>query len=105
MQFSSVLLLTLAIAFLLTTRASAMAISEKWVCTPCIDIECDERPMNYCVYGEARDACGRRVCAKGPMERCGGSMNVLGVCGEGLMCKSDERCHGCLMATMECSNY
>ncbi|CAG9764829.1 unnamed protein product [Ceutorhynchus assimilis] len=40
----------------------------------------------------------------GPGERCGGSLSVLGVCGEGMMCKSDEKCHGCSMQTMECFN-
>lgn len=40
---------------------------------------------------------------KGPDERCGGPMNVLGECGEGLRCHSDERCHGCSIDTMLCS--
>ncbi|GJQ66473.1 hypothetical protein Trydic_g4470 [Trypoxylus dichotomus] len=66
-------------------------------CTPCMSLEeCNQEPNEVCVWGESRDKCGRRECAKGPGERCGGPMSVYGNCGEGLMCKSDERCHGCI---------
>ncbi|CAG9854474.1 unnamed protein product [Phyllotreta striolata] len=74
-----------------------------WICKPCADEEeCNAPPLNRCVWGETRDACNRRICAKGPGERCGGSLNVLGQCGEGMMCKSDELCYGCSFQTLEC---
>ncbi|XP_074034364.1 uncharacterized protein isoform X2 [Leptinotarsa decemlineata] len=76
-----------------------------WICKPCENqAECDSQPKEYCVWGEVRDACNRRACAKGPGERCGGSLNILGQCGEGMMCKSDEKCHGCSLQTMQCYN-
>ncbi|KAK9704023.1 Neuroparsin [Popillia japonica] len=65
-------------------------------CTPCRSLEeCNQEPNEVCVWGESRDNCGRRECAKGPGQRCGGPINVYGNCAENLMCKSDERCHGC----------
>lgn len=39
---------------------------------------------------------------QGPGERCGGPRGILGECGEGLMCKDEERCGGCSSVTMEC---
>ncbi|KAJ8979651.1 hypothetical protein NQ317_001358, partial [Molorchus minor] len=75
-----------------------------WVCKPCANkAECEEDPVDYCIWGEVKDACNRRVCAKGPGERCGGALNILGQCGEGMMCKS-EKCHGCSIQTMQCHN-
>ncbi|XP_050296574.1 neuroparsin-A-like [Anthonomus grandis grandis] len=104
MNASSTLLVLIAAAALCHTTVRCMAITESWICTPCASQEeCDRNPPNLCIWGEARDACNRRICAKGPDERCGGSFNVLGVCGEGMMCKPDERCHGCSIQTMECS--
>ncbi|CAH0551869.1 unnamed protein product [Brassicogethes aeneus] len=75
-------------------------------CSPCLDREeCEENPPDLCPWGESRDPCGRRVCSKGPGERCGGLMNALGECGEGLMCRSsDEKCHGCSLVTLDCFN-
>ncbi|XP_018568084.1 neuroparsin-A-like [Anoplophora glabripennis] len=96
------LLLAVAIALILLCDLS---LAGKWVCRPCdSQAECDEDPPEYCVWGEVRDACNRRMCAKGPGERCGGTLNILGQCGEGLMCKSDEICHGCSIQTMKCYN-
>ncbi|KAL1501138.1 hypothetical protein ABEB36_006522 [Hypothenemus hampei] len=103
MHSSLVLMLVFTLTFIVSVHS--MSITESWVCKPCAtQQECDEKPNNICVWGEARDACGRRICAKGPSERCGGSLNVLGVCGEGMMCKADEHCHGCSIQTMECSH-
>ncbi|CAH1126614.1 unnamed protein product [Ceutorhynchus assimilis] len=101
---ASVLILIAVAILTLSYNVHSMAITEPWICTPCSSQEeCDRNPPNLCVWGEARDACNRRICAKGPDERCGGTYNVLGICGEGMMCKSDERCHGCSIQTMECS--
>lgn len=72
-------------------------------CQVCDD-DCDAELPQPCIWGEARDECGRRICTKGPGERCGGKFNILGKCGEGMMCKSDERCHGCSVQTLECFN-
>lgn len=33
-------------------------------CMPCIGQECDIMPSEFCMYGEYRDICGRRHCAK-----------------------------------------
>lgn len=92
---------------ILTTLSFTILDSRAHLIAPCVPCaskaECERAPMELCVFGEARDACDRRVCAKGPDERCGGPMNVLGECGEGLMCHSDEHCHGCHVDTMICS--
>ncbi|CAH1169670.1 unnamed protein product [Phaedon cochleariae] len=96
-------ILTLSVILILCPQVSVAA--GTWVCKGCRNnAECDKKPEDFCPYGEVRDACNRRVCAKGPGERCGGFMNVLGQCGESMMCKSDERCHGCFLETMECYN-
>ncbi|GJQ66472.1 hypothetical protein Trydic_g4469 [Trypoxylus dichotomus] len=65
-------------------------------CQPCMSMqECNEEPNDFCPFGETRDMCGRRTCAKGPADRCGGPNGIYGRCAEGLRCRSDERCHGC----------
>uniref|UniRef100_A0A1Y1N1P0 Neuroparsin-A n=1 Tax=Photinus pyralis TaxID=7054 RepID=A0A1Y1N1P0_PHOPY len=75
----------------------------RWVCNPCAtEDECEREPIEFCMWGEARDSCNRRVCAKGPGERCGGPLGILGQCGDGMMCKKDERCHGCSTQTFQC---
>ncbi|KAI4468616.1 growth factor receptor cysteine-rich domain superfamily [Holotrichia oblita] len=69
-------------------------------CRPCMSMqECNEEPKEYCPFGEARDMCGRRTCARGPGDRCGGPNDIYGHCAEGLRCRSDERCHGCAEKT------
>ncbi|CAH1169672.1 unnamed protein product, partial [Phaedon cochleariae] len=76
----------------------------KFICRPCKnEMECNMPPPVMCEYGEVRNACKRRECAKGPGDRCGGPMNILGQCAENLMCRSDELCHGWFMDTLE--NY
>lgn len=105
MHTSVIIILTITLTLSLSYGVNAMAITESWICTACASREeCDADPKELCIWGEARDRCNRRICAKGPGERCGGSLNILGVCGEGMMCKSDERCHGCSIQTMECYN-
>ncbi|XP_076268382.1 neuroparsin-A-like [Rhynchophorus ferrugineus] len=98
------IVLVLMISFMLPLRYEAR--SYLWMpCTPCRTMEeCDLEPPTPCVWGEARDECGKRICTKGPGERCGGKHNILGKCGEGMMCKSDEKCHGCSLVTLECYN-
>ncbi|XP_063919392.1 neuroparsin-A-like [Zophobas morio] len=73
-------------------------------CKLCASVEeCNDDPPQLCVYGENRNACKRRVCSKGPGEKCGDKFDILGTCGEGLWCSSkDNRCHGCYMPTMTC---
>lgn len=49
----------------LTYALSYRSHAGNWVCRPCRNQEeCDEDPKQFCVYGETRDSCGRRVCAK-----------------------------------------
>ncbi|EFA04588.2 neuroparsin-A [Tribolium castaneum] len=73
-------------------------------CKRCATIqECNADPPQLCVFGENRDYCNRRVCSKGPGEKCGDRFNILGTCGEGLWCSNkDNRCHGCYIPTMAC---
>lgn len=97
-----IVLAALAITFIIASKSDAARLMTP--CTPCLTMEeCERPPVELCVFGEARNACNRKVCAKGPDERCGGPMNILGECGEGLRCHSDERCHGCHIDTMSCS--
>ncbi|XP_028150363.1 neuroparsin-A-like [Diabrotica virgifera virgifera] len=97
------LILSVSVILFLCPQTTAAGL---WVCKPCKDeAECNADPEEVCVWGEARNACFRRVCAKGPGERCGGPLDILGQCGEGMMCsKKDERCHGCSLQTMQCYN-
>ncbi|KAK3929861.1 Neuroparsin-A [Frankliniella fusca] len=63
-------------------------------------LRCEPLPEpEDCLYGLARDHCGRVVCAKGPGERCGGPLHLT--CGEGMYCKC-ERCIGCSLNTFTC---
>ncbi|KAE8744047.1 Neuroparsin 1 [Frankliniella occidentalis] len=65
-----------------------------------LSVRCEPLPEpEDCLYGLARDHCGRFVCAKGPGERCGGPMHLT--CGEGMYCKC-ERCIGCSLNTFTC---
>ncbi|XP_022908703.1 neuroparsin-A-like [Onthophagus taurus] len=70
-----------------------------YVCKPCKSLtDCEQEPNDFCLWDEVRDNCGRRTCARGPGERCGGPLDIYGKCGEGLMCKQDEKCHGCMLS-------
>lgn len=99
-QYSFLALLSIfSLAYILESTAYLLL-----PCTPCIsEEECERQPFSLCLYGETRNACNRRVCAKGPDDFCGGPMNKYGECGEGLRCRSDGRCHGCHVDTMHCS--
>nr|QHB80556.1 neuroparsin [Carabus violaceus] len=84
-------------------------IEAKPLCEPCDNrLECDESPKEMCMFGEARNYCNRRTCAKGPGDRCGGMYHQYGICGEGLRCTSSlhemgvNRCHGCSLLTLDC---
>ncbi|XP_019870400.1 neuroparsin-A [Aethina tumida] len=95
------IILTVAITLSVFHEASCGSISIK-PCRPCIN-DCDDNPPDECPWGESRDDCGRRVCSKGPGERCGGYSNAFGSCGEGLTCRPyDEKCHGCSLITLDC---
>ncbi|KAJ1529687.1 hypothetical protein ONE63_006442 [Megalurothrips usitatus] len=79
-------------AISLDSRLSSIALETR--CPPLPEPE-------DCIYGLTRDHCGRLICAKGPGERCGGSFNGLGRCGEGMHCKCN-RCVGCSTMTFTC---
>nr|UES72912.1 neuroparsin [Carausius morosus] len=71
-------------------------------CKACAnDEECDREPEQACPFGWKRDYCGRKVCAKGPMEMCGGRYLKWGVCGSGMECMCN-RCKGCYSNTLQC---
>ena len=48
--------------------------------------------VNKCKFGWEVDACGNKICTKGPGEVCGGKHMRYGICGEGLMCNNCNRC-------------
>jgi hypothetical protein len=48
--------------------------------------------VSSCRYGWEVDACGNKICTKGPAEVCGGKHMRYGICGEGLMCNNCNRC-------------
>ena len=48
--------------------------------------------VNRCKFGWEVDACGNKICTKGPGEVCGGKHMRYGICGEGLMCNNCNRC-------------
>ena len=58
-----------------------------------------------CKYGWEIDACGHKVCTKGPGALCGGKHRRYGICGEGLICSNCNRCQGCSSRTFECFDH
>ncbi len=58
--------------------------------------------FTQCVFGWEIDACGHKVCTKGPGDLCGGKHQRYGICGEGLMCSNCNRCQGCSLKTFQC---
>ena len=67
------------------------------VCESCAD-SCDK-----CEFGVVMSvACGVPQCAKGPDQLCGGSRDILGICGEGMYCNCNK-CIGCSSEEFECS--
>ena len=48
--------------------------------------------VSRCKFGWEVDACGNKICTKGPGEVCGGKHMRYGICGEGLMCNNCNRC-------------
>ncbi|KAF2898685.1 hypothetical protein ILUMI_07486 [Ignelater luminosus] len=93
----------LPLLFALVVTTFSYMSDARSLCTPCFtEEECDKEPEHFCMWGVARDSCNKKVCAKGPGERCGGPLGVLGQCGAGMMCYSDEICHGCSSKTFEC---
>ncbi|XP_056633154.1 neuroparsin-A-like [Diorhabda carinulata] len=97
----TLMMLIISVIFLLHPD---MCMGSVWVCKPCKDkAECNAEPADVCIWGEVRNACDRRICAKGPGDRCGGPLDILGQCGEGMMCSTiDDRCHGCSLQTLQC---
>ena len=57
---------------------------------------------HLCKYGYEVDACGTFFCTEGPKSYCDGKFDRYGVCGDGLMCNTCNRCTGCSTKTFEC---
>ncbi|XP_067012187.2 neuroparsin-A [Anabrus simplex] len=96
MQLSTVLLLvTVSVAVLFIDGCSSSSL-----CPPCEGDSCDVESAD-CQHGVVKDYCGRKVCAKGPGQKCGGVFDILGKCGKGMSCKC-ERCAGCSLSTLDC---
>ncbi|XP_017784225.1 PREDICTED: neuroparsin-A-like [Nicrophorus vespilloides] len=99
------LLFAVTLSFVITNMAEARA---PWICQPCdMFEECNKEPESYCMWGETRNSCNRRVCAKGPGERCGGLRDIFGRCGTGMWCQKEDEsntytCHGCYDNSLEC---
>ncbi|XP_046997498.1 neuroparsin-A isoform X2 [Schistocerca americana] len=82
---------TLLIAVILFHRAEANPISRSCEGANCVV------DLTRCEYGEVTDFFGRKVCAKGPGERCSDYES----CGDGLSC-AQKLCVGCSLATLQC---
>ncbi|XP_063216306.1 neuroparsin-A-like [Bacillus rossius redtenbacheri] len=73
------------------------------LCEPCNTIkDCQRKPEDECKFGQSQNTCGRWECAKGPLESCGGYLNRLGQCGEGMTCRCN-RCMGCYAESLQCA--
>ncbi|XP_066962771.1 single insulin-like growth factor-binding domain protein-2 isoform X3 [Macrobrachium rosenbergii] len=62
------------------------------ICSDCRLVRCEGDPGTLiCPFGVVRSECRCCYeCRKGPGEECGGPMNVLGTCAEGLICGTGE---------------
>ncbi|XP_059488095.1 single insulin-like growth factor-binding domain protein-2 [Neocloeon triangulifer] len=54
----------------------------------CVKSRCERLK---CAYGKIKDVCNCcDFCGNGPGEQCGGEFGILGMCGKGLECVSNE---------------
>lgn len=98
---SSLVCVLLATSLVVFTLCPPNTYAGRWICEICQNQEeCDADP-GLCMWGETRDACNRRICAKGPGQRCGGVLDYQGKCAEGLMCLNNK-CRGCYIQTVSC---
>ncbi|XP_014249473.1 neuroparsin-A-like [Cimex lectularius] len=88
--------LVVAITFL-----QAYRINSKPFCPPCHEDNSCKPEIEKCQYEIVTDYCGRKVCSKGPGQRCGGLSNFLGTCAKGLQCKCNK-CSGCALQSLKC---
>ncbi|XP_047115309.1 neuroparsin-A isoform X1 [Schistocerca piceifrons] len=86
---------TLLITVILFHRAEANPISRSCEGANCVV------DLTRCEYGEVQDFFGRKVCAKGPGDKCGGPYELHGKCGDGMDCRCGV-CSGCSMQSLEC---
>ncbi|XP_065346981.1 venom protein 302-like [Cloeon dipterum] len=66
---------------------SVLGLSFPDVCSPSSCL----RAPSKCAYGKVKDACNCcDFCGNGPGEHCGGEFNILGMCGKGMECVSNN---------------
>ncbi|XP_068894367.1 uncharacterized protein [Tenebrio molitor] len=100
-NFATIVLVLTITVIIFSDKGTTMSLP----CRRCFTSdECNSPPPDFCPYGENKNYCGRRVCSKGPGEKCSNDQYaILGTCGEGMWCSNkDNRCHGCFIATMTC---